>query len=162
MLRTGSIQKGSTKGAKPVPFERVSLGPYGDEAMFESPRFFVLLSEAEYRDVYGFRRAHEDPQEPKHGPKVDFEKHILITVHRGLCPTGGYTVKIVDITAFRNEVRVYVRRRDPKPDEIVTLVMTYPYDAVLVPRAFIPPSKHTLFVLRWGREKKLTITAPAT
>lgn len=56
---------------------------------------------------------------------------------RGLKPTGGYAVKVADITTEsmgggKQRLRVLYRYTDPSPDQFVTQVMTYPTDLVLV------------------------------
>ena len=56
---------------------------------------------------------------------------------RGLKPTGGYAVKVTDITTEamgdgKQRLRVFYRYNDPSPDQFVTQVMTYPTELVLV------------------------------
>ena len=56
---------------------------------------------------------------------------------RGLKPTGGFAVKVADITiesmgGGKQRLRVLYRYTDPAPGQFVTQVMTYPTDLVLV------------------------------
>lgn len=56
---------------------------------------------------------------------------------RGLKPTGGFAVKVADITiesmgGGKQRLRVLYRHTDPAPGQFVTQVMTYPTDLVLV------------------------------
>lgn len=56
---------------------------------------------------------------------------------RGLKPTGGYAVKVTDITmesmdGGKQRLKVLYRYTDPSPDQFVTQVMTYPTELVLV------------------------------
>jgi 2-C-methyl-D-erythritol 2,4-cyclodiphosphate synthase len=56
---------------------------------------------------------------------------------RGLKPTGGYAVKVTEMTIEsmtdgKQRLNVFYRYSDPSPDKFVTQVMTYPTDLVLV------------------------------
>lgn len=60
-----------------------------------------------------------------------------VFIARGLKPTGGYAVKVTDITTEsinggKQRIKVFYRYIDPSPDQFVTQVMTYPTDLVLV------------------------------
>lgn len=61
--------------------------------------------------------------------KVDDEIYVIAT--RGEKPTGGYTVQIDSINQIKEEDKtkliVYTTFKDPKPGDIVTQVITYPY-----------------------------------
>lgn len=56
---------------------------------------------------------------------------IFIIATRGEKPTGGYMIQIDEIKMEReedkNKVIVYTTFKDPKPGDIVTQVVTYPY-----------------------------------
>ncbi len=64
--------------------------------------------------------------------KVDGE--IFVVVTRGEKPTGGYTVNIDKIEKVKEEDKyklvVYAEYSDPKPGEVVTQAVTYPYTIV--------------------------------
>lgn len=51
-------------------------------------------------------------------------------VYAGERPTGGYGVEITGITDENGTVRVTVRETSPKPGDIVTEALTYPFDIV--------------------------------
>ncbi|SHI70257.1 PrcB C-terminal [Geosporobacter subterraneus DSM 17957] len=61
--------------------------------------------------------------------KVDGDIYVIAT--RGEKPTGGYTVDIDRIMKVKeedkNKLVVYVTFDDPKPGDVVTQVITYPY-----------------------------------
>lgn len=90
------------------------------------PAFYVIGSEAELLDTYGFTR---------YEPPLDFDRYFLVTVHRGRCPTGGYALAVEEVSQDGHEVMVRVRLRDPGPGQMVTLVMTYPQAMVLLRRS---------------------------
>ncbi|TCO73141.1 protease complex subunit PrcB family protein [Marinisporobacter balticus] len=64
--------------------------------------------------------------------KVDGEIFVITT--RGEKPTGGYTIQIDRIEKFKEDDKtkmiVYTTFKDPKPGDIVTQVITYPYVVV--------------------------------
>jgi len=60
---------------------------------------------------------------------------VLLT--RGLKPTGGFSVKVtdVDLGTLDNgstELKVSYKYTDPRPDQFVTQVLTYPVELVLL------------------------------
>jgi hypothetical protein len=61
--------------------------------------------------------------------KIDEEIYIIVT--RGEKPTGGFTVDIDRIEKVIEEEKtklvVYAQFEDPKPGDVVTQVVTYPY-----------------------------------
>lgn len=64
--------------------------------------------------------------------KVDDQIYVIAT--RGEKPTGGYAVQIDSIEKVKTEdqtkVVVYTTFKDPKPGDIVTQVITYPFIVV--------------------------------
>ncbi|QXM07429.1 protease complex subunit PrcB family protein [Crassaminicella indica] len=64
--------------------------------------------------------------------KVDGEIFVIAT--RGEKPTGGYTIQIDSIEKVnidgKTKLVVYTTFKDPKPGDIVTQVITYPYVVV--------------------------------
>jgi hypothetical protein len=124
---------------KTVPFKRVDLGPCGDEAMFGSARFFVLGSASEFEEVYPGRDRGDLPA-------IDFKNHLLIVAYRGICPTGGYTIEITCVHEAEDGIHVQIETKDPNPDDFVTLAMTNPHDAVVIPRKSIASMRKRAFV----------------
>lgn len=75
---------------------------------------------------------------------VDFGRHVVLAVHRGLCKTGGYRVEIKDVTvASKSQVDVEVDLIDPSSESFNTLAMTYPVDLVRVSRRQLKPGTVT-------------------
>lgn len=67
-------------------------------------------------------------------PAIDFNKHYLVLVHQGVCPTGGYGVRVLGVRKTSGHVAISVEFKEPKPGDAVTLAMTAPYVFFLVPR----------------------------
>ena len=58
------------------------------------------------------------------------KRYLLIT--GGSKPTGGYGIEIQEAVAIEEELEVKVKFAEPNPDHMVTQVITYPYDIVIV------------------------------
>lgn len=54
---------------------------------------------------------------------------IIITLDWGRKPTGGYILKILSAEEIRDTIVVKYRAKIPRPNEIVTQVITYPKDS---------------------------------
>lgn len=65
---------------------------------------------------------------------MDLDRNYLVAIHQGLCPTGGYSIRIVSVRARAGAVTVTVDFQEPGPDDIVTMAMTTPRLFLLVPR----------------------------
>lgn len=67
--------------------------------------------------------------------KKNFEQIDAYIIAMGMKPTGGYQV-IVDLIAFDIEKQKWTVNysfREPQPDEMVTMALTYPYEIIAVP-----------------------------
>ncbi|MEW6523767.1 MAG: protease complex subunit PrcB family protein [Bacillota bacterium] len=106
-------------------FKRIALRTYEMARNFDTREFLVFAAEQDFLTVYGITR---------YSPRIDFARNFLVAVHCGVCPTGGYRVTIEDILCRQNHATVRVRFEEPGPDDVVTLVITYPQDTVLVPK----------------------------
>jgi hypothetical protein len=72
---------------------------------------------------------------PPNSPKVDWSQEVAIAVALGEQTTGGYGVEITEIvhhnigiTGGRTFIRYLIRK--PKPEDVVPMIMTYPYHIV--------------------------------
>ena len=107
-------------------FLRVELQPGAGYRDLSAPAHLVLTGTADVGATYGDCRLRPSP---------DFGRHFLVAVHRGPCPTGGHTIRINDIEQHGDEVTVTIARRDPRPGEPVTMMITHPRDCVAVERS---------------------------
>jgi len=98
----------------------------GEPMNFSEPTCFVFNSAEEMLKAYAA---------PNSIPRRVFKDHVVLAFHRGLCKTGGHFVRIVSLTREGGEVTVRVQHSDPKPGDFVTLVFTYPFDMVQIPRS---------------------------
>jgi len=86
-------------------------------------------------------------------PHVDLDSEVIVFVHRGYWPTGGYRIHIERLELLGSKMVVELATSDPGPDEFVTLVGTYPKDAVAVPRTKLGrPGPHLAVFKNGGTE----------
>jgi hypothetical protein len=93
---------------------------------FGEPTFLVFNSAEEMLRAYAA---------PSCIPRRVFQDHVVLAFHRGFCRTGGHFVRILSLAREGGEVTVRVQYSDPKPGDFVTLVFTYPFDMVQIPRS---------------------------
>ncbi len=103
------------------------------------------LGEGDKKVKYKILEAHEIPEKineilPKYltderalGCEID--EGVFVIVTRGEKNTGGYSVKIDKIENKKSregkeELKVFAKFKDPKPNEIVQQVITYPFTIV--------------------------------
>ncbi len=72
--------------------------------------------------------------EPPPLPEIDFRNYSVIAVFMGEKPTGGYRIDINKIVDQEDKLVVYIKEYTPKPDTMVTQVLTQPYHIVQVER----------------------------
>lgn len=89
--------------------------------------------------VFGDRESflfhYEDaPPEAARISSLDFEKSYLVVIQQGLCPTGGYSIRVRAVRVQPPVVTVTVDFQEPGPGDIVTMAMTTPHLFLLVPR----------------------------
>jgi len=58
---------------------------------------------------------------------VDFNKHIVLSLHSGLHNTGGYSIGIENVEVNGTTSYVTLKYASPKPDEPVTMALTNPF-----------------------------------
>ncbi|QUL97594.1 MAG: protease complex subunit PrcB family protein [Candidatus Fermentithermobacillus carboniphilus] len=101
------------------------LGAWSDKTLEKG--FFVFGDKESFSQAYGTREASALGE-------VDFNRYYLVSVHQGLCPTGGYRVNVKEVKVFPRRVEVIVEFKEPRPDQLVTMMMTTPSAFFLVPR----------------------------
>lgn len=84
--------------------------------------------------------------------RIDWRRQVVLLAHRGECPTGGYGVRITGVREDGGRLRVEILLRDPGPGEFVTMVMTYPADAAVLPRSRFKGQRITVVFEAGGRE----------
>lgn len=90
-------------------------------------------------EVFGDERSfllHYNDAAPLNGKlsSADFEDSYLVAIHQGLCPTGGYSVRVSSVRRQRGVVTITVDFQEPGPNDIVTMAMTTPRVFLALPR----------------------------
>lgn len=65
---------------------------------------------------------------------VDFDKQMLIGVTMGSRATGGYSIRITDVTETPDTIYVHTKQSKPDSGAPVTQAFTYPQDFVTIPK----------------------------
>lgn len=92
---------------------------------------------------------------------VDFSKKVALVAYLG-GTSGGHGIGIEKLTITGNKMIVQVRTKSPRPDEMVTKMLTYPTDYVLIDRSVVDiwGGVNITFIDQSGRvlsKNKLTI-----
>lgn len=64
----------------------------------------------------------------------NFKEHTYILVGAGEKPTGGYSVEILSVIGEENSILINGQINAPKPDEMVTMALTYPNALIRIPK----------------------------
>ncbi|HKO75807.1 MAG TPA: protease complex subunit PrcB family protein [Flavobacterium sp.] len=68
----------------------------------------------------------------------DFTKKRILGIYAGPKPTSGYAIKVQSVVEDDCEIIVEYFEKEPKKDEVVTTVITYPADYVVLPKSNKP------------------------
>ena len=79
---------------------------------------------------------------------------LAVYVSLGECPTGGYNIQIREIRKADQTLVVTVKAISPTPDQMVTQVITYPYDLVRLSASEVQNVKQVLFYKAAGEKIK--------
>jgi hypothetical protein len=71
---------------------------------------------------------------PELEPAIDFSNEMVIVVFQGTQPTGGYSIRVEEVTLRNTDLTVVVRSRTPGQYCVVTLGVTAPLQVIRLPR----------------------------
>jgi hypothetical protein len=111
--------------AESVPFKKLDRG---QQSFIEESREVVVRSAAEWAALW---KQHAPDQQP---PAVDFTRSMVVGVFLGSRPTGGHSVEITRVDREGSDLVVTYRERQPGSADIVTQVITMPYELVTIDR----------------------------
>ena len=118
--------------ADPVPFKLLDRG---DVSGIEEPRTVVVRTAADWKTLNTRRGG-------RASKPVDFSRSTVIGVFLGTRPSGGFSVEITGIERQGKELIVSWREKKPGADQMVTQVLTAPYQLVTIDK-FDGPVKFT-------------------
>lgn len=64
--------------------------------------------------------------------------HRYVLVTEGMKPTGGYGVEVEEVVEREDKLELVVRSYAPKPGQMVTEALTYPYDLIILENKELP------------------------
>jgi hypothetical protein len=67
--------------------------------------------------------------------KLELKEKVLILAYLGEMPTGGYKIQIDKVIKRDEKILIKVKYVSPPADAMVTMVITYPFDLVLIDRS---------------------------
>jgi hypothetical protein len=117
-----------------IPFRKLDRGAYS--GITEATNR-VIKTEAEWEKLWKRHGALRVPPQPV--PAVDFEMEMVVAVFMGQKPTGGHAIEIKRIETTPSRLRIFVERKEPGPDAIVTQALTAPFHFVAVSRSDLKP-----------------------
>lgn len=103
----------------------------------EQSNLYEILNESEYqgkdtksfeiiKDNAGLTKLYESVNDPQI-PKVDFTKSRIVALFLGQKNSGGYSIKVKDVTESNNIITVKIIESSPKPGENATMALTNPF-----------------------------------
>lgn len=116
-----------------IPFEVL----YEDAiSNIPDPTEEVITSSKRLQEVFDAINSTRKPSLPL--PEVDWSKEALVFINVGYRSTGGYSVQVDRIEKDAQEYTVYISGKSPKPTDMVTMVLTYPWVLVKFEKPSIP------------------------
>ncbi len=97
---------------------------------FTNPQIWVIKEPKALQKIY---KKINTSKKPKYAlPKVDFNTATIVAIFMGEKNTGGYSVKVTSVVENENEITVKIKETHPKPNEIVTMIITQPFTIVKI------------------------------
>lgn len=125
--------------AQEVSFEEIEGAASSMSGISERQR--LVIDDVESWATFWTRlHANISPEPP--APIVDFGNRVVVAATMGQRATGGYAIRIEEITRVGDDLRVVVLETSPGPKCLTTQAFSAPATAVTVPR----PAEHVDFV----------------
>jgi RNA polymerase sigma-70 factor (ECF subfamily) len=134
LVRRAAVPPGKAGAKQPIPLGRIWTGCYGAE---HQPARLVVRDEKQWQAVWdrsmGAPSVTPVSPEPQPLARVDFTKHMVLSVFMGDRENGGHVVDITRIVATAEGWTVYVHEYSPPPGG-TPKVTQQPFILVVVPR----------------------------
>ena len=114
--KKATVEEDNTKSRQPL-FEALSESQYQGR---EEEAFEVINDDTSLKALYQSIN-NEDI------PKIDFAKQRVVAVFLGQRNSGGYAIKIKNVTEKDNKVYIEVEKINPQPGQNATMAITNPY-----------------------------------
>lgn len=104
----------------------------GTQSAVRIPVARMVTTQLVWEEVWS--AIHANVMNPPPVPDVDFSSESVIVLVLGERRSGGYGVRVRQVTEERNSVIVEVEVTSPDPDAMVTLQLTSPYLLAAIPK----------------------------
>lgn len=132
-LRPGEVHAGPDETAGAVPFENLGQGDsFNAAGTLGRPTVLVFGNKGE---AARFTELLNDKAHAKRIEGVDFTRHWVVVVVRGIRPSGGYGIQIQSVSRETGVVKLRVKLANPAPRQFVTQALTYPYHVIKIQRS---------------------------
>ncbi len=91
-----------------------------------------------------WKQVHDRVRPQPQVPKVNFEKQSVLAVFMGEKNSGGYSIQITQVKDAGAVTEVIVSRISPGARDVLTAVLTQPYDMLIIEK----PAKPVKFVIK--------------
>lgn len=122
-----------------VPLEEID-GAASAMSGFSERQRLVIEDVESWKAFWEQLHSNISPSPP--APPVDFDNRVVIAAAMGRRPTGGYAIRIEEISRVGDDLRVIVVETSPGPTCMTTQALSAPATAVSVPR----PAEQVVFV----------------
>lgn len=122
-------EEASVKAADVTP-PKWRLVQGGNLGTSETENNFVIKSQEEWEKVWKETYSRLEPIPAV--PQIDFSKEWVIACMMGARGNGGHSMKITDVKATENEVRVLITYNSPGAGCMSTDMMVYPFSFIAV------------------------------
>ena len=130
LFSCNSTKKTAESDKKPVTEQKASAKLYtvlseSDYQGKETKSFEVIKDTQSLQKLY---QAVNDEQVPK----VDFSKERIVALFLGQKNSGGFSIKVTDVSENAGKIYVSVQETVPKSGEMATMAITNPYTIVKI------------------------------
>ena len=113
-----------------ISFEHLAGGD-SHAASLEGPALFVA---GEASEITSFTGMLSDPELVRRIGDADFDNNWVVAIFRGMVGTGGHGIRVKEIEKENETLKVAVDLSDPKPDQFVIQVISYPFHIITIPK----------------------------
>lgn len=129
-MREAAFSYLHTQQRTPLPMQTLSQI---SNSLNLTPRLVVVQDAESFRTLW---REHTGQLENL--PAVDFTQNMVIAAFMGEQPSGGYAITIEEVAEVDGRLVVRLRKRKPRPEDSVIMMLTAPAHLVTVPRRDLP------------------------
>ena len=110
---------------KPLLFIELNAGKNGD---FTQKVNRVISNQNDFNEVWD--KAFSNFTDKEKTPEIDFKNKLILLVTMGQKNSGGYTIKIDQLTETQDNITVTILETSPGKSCVTSEVLTFPYQIV--------------------------------